>query len=160
MDFKKTLGLLILFSFSLYSSHGQDFDKYTFSEFESYLNKPDDKIYVINFWATWCKPCVEEMPAFNELYEKYHTKNVEIILVSLDFGKNLDERINKFKIAHNIKSKIIILDDPDSNSWINKVDQSWSGAIPATLIYRKNKKIFYEKSFSFAELEKEIQKFN
>lgn len=160
MNIKKILSFIILITLSIFTLTGQEFKKYNFEEFEQYLFQSDHKIYVINFWATWCKPCVEEMPAFNKLHEKYHTKNVEIILVSLDFGKNLDQRINNFKTKHKIKSKIIILDDPDSNSWINKVDKSWSGAIPATMIYRKNKRKFYEKSFSFPELEKEIQNFN
>jgi alkyl hydroperoxide reductase subunit AhpC len=99
------------------------------------------------------------MPAFNSLYEKYNSKNVEIILVSLDFGKNVNDRINTFKKVHKIKSQIVILDDPDGNSWINKVNPDWSGALPATLIYNKNKRIFYERSFSFKDLEKEVLKF-
>lgn len=153
----KLLFFFVLINFSTVFS--QDFPIYNFEKFEPFLHKQDDKVYVINFWATWCRPCVKEMPAFNQLYDKYHDKNVEIILVSLDFGESLEIKIRLFKNNHEIKSKIVILDDPDSNSWINKVNKDWSGAIPATLIYNKDKREFYEQSFDFEELEKELKKF-
>jgi peroxiredoxin len=102
---------------------------------------------------------VQEMPAFKELYNKYKNKNVEIILVSLDFGRDIQTKIKQFSIKHEIEAEIVILDDPDSNSWINKVSPEWSGAIPATLIYNKQTRFFYEKSFTFSELEKELFNF-
>lgn len=153
----RLLFLFVLMSFS--TAFSQDLPVYNFEEFEPLLHKQEDKVYVINFWATWCRPCVKEMPAFNQLYEKYHHQNVEILLVSLDFGKDLQSRIRAFKNSHHVQSNIIILDDPDSNSWINKVNKDWSGAIPATLIYNKKKRNFYEQSFDFEELEEELKKF-
>lgn len=153
----KLLFLFVLINFS--ALRAQDFPVYTFDEFETLLHKDDDKVYVLNFWATWCRPCVKEMPAFNQLHEEYDDKNVEILLISLDFGKNIQSSISAFKKNHRIKSKIVILDDPDSNSWINKVNKDWSGAIPATLIYNKSKRKFYEQSFDFEELEEELKKF-
>jgi len=153
----KLLFFFIIVNFSFVFS--QDYAVYNFNEFEPLLHKQDDKVYVLNFWATWCKPCVKEMPAFNQLFEKYHDQNVEIILISLDFGKNVQTRIHSFKNLHNIKSKIVILDDPDSNSWIDKVNLEWSGAIPATLIYDKHRRNFYEQSFKFEELELELKSF-
>jgi len=157
----KKLNLLFFFVFINFTAcFSQEFKVYNgFESFEPLLNQQNDKIYVLNFWATWCGPCVKEMPAFNQLYENYHDKNVEIILVSMDFGKNLQNRIAEFKKRHHIKSKIIILDDPDSNTWINKVNPEWSGAIPATLIYSKNKREFYEHEFEYIELEKELMNF-
>ena len=137
----------------------QNYKVYSFDEFQPLLNQQNEKVYVINFWATWCKPCVKEMPSFNQLYEKYQNKNVEIILVSLDFGNNVNARLFAFSKAQNIKSKIVILDDPDSNSWIDKVSSNWSGAIPATLIYNNKSRKFYEKPFTFSELEEELIKF-
>ncbi|PLX22435.1 MAG: thioredoxin [Marinilabiliales bacterium] len=157
----KKLNLLFFFVFiNFTTSFSQEFEVYDdFTEFEFLLNQQDNKIYVINFWATWCRPCVKEMPAFNQLYENFQDKDVEILLVSMDFGKNLQNRIASFKSNHNIKSKIIILDDPDSNSWIDKVSSDWSGAIPATLIYSKSKREFFEREFEYKELENELKKF-
>lgn len=153
----KLLFLFVLINFS--AIHAQDFPVYTFNEFEPLLNQQNDTVYVVNFWATWCRPCVKEMPAFNQLFEKYSNEKVKIILVSLDFGENIQSRISSFKHNHNLKPDIVILDDPDSNSWINKVNKDWSGAIPATLIYNKRNRKFYEQSFDFEDLDKELNKF-
>jgi len=129
-----------------------------YNELEGYLAKSTAAITVVNFWATWCKPCIKELPYFEEVEAKYDDQNVDVILVSLDFPDQL-ERLEKFIVNRNLKSEVILLDDSDANSWINKVDKSWSGAIPATIIYNENKKSFYERSFTFQELEKEIEKF-
>jgi thiol-disulfide isomerase/thioredoxin len=126
---------------------------------ESLLKNNSDTTYVINFWATWCKPCVKEIPAFESLHSKYQDKNLKVILVSLDFKRELEKRLIPFVKEKNMKSKIVLLDAPDYNSWIDKVDKSWGGAIPATLILnnKKNVRQFYEKEFTFEELETHIK---
>lgn len=126
---------------------------------ELLLNKNDDKTYVINFWATWCKPCVEELPAFQKLYKNYKNKNVEVILVSLDFKNQVETRLIPFIKKHNLKPEVVLMVDPDQNTWIPKVSPEWSGALPATVIYNKNKRGFYEQSFSYEILETELTKF-
>ncbi|MCB0457670.1 MAG: TlpA family protein disulfide reductase [Flavobacteriaceae bacterium] len=131
---------------------------YNFDGFEeSYLEKPHG-IYVINFWATWCKPCVKELPAFEKLHENYKNKGVEVILVSLDFPDKLQSGVIPFIEKHQLKSDVILLDDPDANSWIPKVSEDWSGAIPATVLVKDGKKVFFEKSFTYEELEIELNK--
>lgn len=132
---------------------------YNFYEFEPLLNKQDDKIYVINFWATWCAPCIKELPYFEALNDIYESKKVEVLLVSLDFPKQYDSKLKPFIIKNELKSKVVALNDVDSNTWIPKVDKDWSGAIPATIIYNNNKRMFYEKSFNLEELKTEVDKF-
>ncbi|MEM6721192.1 MAG: TlpA disulfide reductase family protein [Bacteroidota bacterium] len=127
-----------------------------FEQFEKYLNIEDDNIHVVNFWATWCAPCVKELPYFEAVNQEYKDKNVKVLLVSLDF--NL-KKLNSFLTKNNLKSEQVLLDDPDQNAWIPKVSTKWSGAIPATVIYKKGKRAFFEKSFTKAELEKELQHF-
>lgn len=134
-------------------------ETYDFTGFEKFLNFKDDKTYVINFWATWCKPCVAELPYFEDLYKNYQDKNVEVILVSLDFPKKIDKSLIPFVEKNKLKSRVILLDDSKQNEWIPKVDENWSGAIPATVIYNKNEKGFYEQSFTYVELEKQLKKF-
>lgn len=132
---------------------------YNFEQLEPLLKKTDDKTYVINFWATWCAPCVKELPYFEKLNAEYSNKKVEVILVSLDFPKHIDTRLKPFLLKNKLKSQVILLDDVDSNSWIPKVDKDWSGAIPATLIYNQKQTIFYERSFEYKELENELKQF-
>ena len=132
---------------------------YDFNGFEKFLNQEDDKIHVINFWATWCKPCVKELPHFEALNKKYKDKGVEVILVSLDFPKQYDKKLKPFIVEHNLKSRVLALDDIDMNTWIPKVNKDWDGAIPVTLIYNKNKRQFYSKPFTYDELENELKQF-
>ncbi|UOB16851.1 TlpA disulfide reductase family protein [Abyssalbus ytuae] len=134
-------------------------ESFNFEGFSKYLNKEDNKTYVINFWATWCKPCVAELPFFEEINKNYKEKNVEVILVSLDFPKKIEKSLIPFLEKNKIKSKVVLLDDPKQNDWIPKIDNEWSGAIPATLIYNREQREFYEKSFTYDELEKQLNKF-
>lgn len=132
---------------------------YDFDSFEPLLYKNDDKTYVVNFWATWCKPCVKELPYFEEIAEKYKNQNVVVLLVSLDFSEKLESHVIPFIEKHNIKSKVVLLDDVNSNRWIPKVSENWSGAIPATLIYNSNNRKFYEGAFTYEQLETELKTF-
>jgi len=142
-------------------SEFRDFDLeiYDFNGIEKFLKKKDDKVYVINFWATWCKPCIKELPFFEELNAKYSDKNVEVILVSLDFPHLYETKLKPFILDNKLDSKVIVLDDVDMNAWIPKVSENWSGSIPATIIYNKDSRKFFEQSFNFEELETEVKQF-
>ncbi len=134
-----------------------DLEVYDFNGLKPFLNKKDDKVHVINFWATWCGPCVKELPYFEKLNEVYAEKNVEVILVSLDFPHLYDSKLKPFIKEENLKSKVIALDDVDMNTWIPQIDSTWSGSIPATLIYKNDDFKFFEQSFTYDELEKEVK---
>ena len=131
---------------------------YDYHSLEPLLHKNDNKTYVINFWATWCKPCVEELPSFEKLNKIYKNKNVEVILVSLDFPNQVDKRVIPFINEHNLQSKVILMHDSDQNIWIPKISKKWSGSIPATLIYNKYSRKFYEQSFTYDFLQIELNK--
>lgn len=131
-----------------------------FEELEkNYFQNKNDSIYIINFWATWCKPCVKELPAFEKIASDYSDKKVKVLLVSLDFIDKMDSQVVPFLKKNDIQSEVVLLDDADANSWIPKVSPQWTGAIPATIIYKKNNRKFYEQSFTFEELETELKTF-
>ena len=132
---------------------------YDYDGIEPFLNKQDDKVHVINFWATWCKPCIKELPYFEALNENYNDDNVEVLLISLDFPQQYKKQLIPYIKKHNLQSKVIALDDANMNRWIEQVSANWSGAIPATIIYNKDKRQFYERSFTYEELETELKQF-
>ncbi|MGK4568960.1 TlpA disulfide reductase family protein [Flavobacterium sp. 3HN19-14] len=123
------------------------------------LKIENDTTYVVNFWATWCQPCVAELPNFEKINATLKNKKIKVILVSLDMKKQVETALLPFIKRKNLQSEVIFLNDPDANSWIGKVDANWSGAIPATVIYNSQKRQFYERSFTFDELNNEIKQF-
>lgn len=121
------------------------------------LQADNDTVYVFNFWATWCKPCIEELPVFEEFNSNKNSK-VKIILISLDFSKNIKTKLIPYIQNNNIESKVILLSDPDSNYWINEINSDWSGAIPATLLVKRGNKVFIEGKINKEELQNNINK--
>lgn len=117
------------------------------------------KVHIINFWATWCKPCIKELPYFIEASK--HHPDISFSMVTLDFIEDLDTKVYPFMEKRGLDLRVILMDEVDYNLWIDMVDSSWSGAIPATLIIepKTGRRIFFEKEFEKYELEHEIQKF-
>lgn len=140
-----------------YEKDGIKVNVFDFERLEPYLNQKNDTVYVINFWATWCVPCIKELPYFEKLNQKYKNGKFKMILVSLDFPKMVEKRLLPFIQKNKLQAEVILLNDPDANSWIEKVAKEWSGAIPATIIYKNDKQTFYEQSFTGEELEKVIK---
>jgi thiol-disulfide isomerase/thioredoxin len=103
-----------------------------------------DETLVINFWATWCQPCVEELPYFERLARE---TDARVVMISLDFKKDVATRLKKFVEERDLKLPVIALADGDYNSWIDRVDPSWGGAIPVTLICRGKERRFHDTKF-------------
>lgn len=129
-----------------------------FTGIEKWLNKQTDSVYVVNFWATWCAPCVEEFPYFERFANEHRNRKIKVLMVNLDFPDQYDKRLIPFLKARKSKLHIVMLDDPNQNFWISKVDSGWSGSLPATLIYSKEQRIFLEKELTYDELNIELKK--
>ena len=129
-----------------------------FAAFETdcLINLSSDTTYVVNFWATWCAPCVKELPYFEKYGKEQTGKPVKLILVSLDFKSNV-ESVKNLVQKKGLESEVVMLSDGKASEWIDKVSPEWSGAIPATLVIKNGKRHFYEKSYeSYEELKEEI----
>ena len=127
-----------------------------YTELKPLLNQKGDDLYVVNFWATWCAPCIKELPYFEALNQR---EDVEVLLVSLDFPKHKESRLLPLFKKNKLQSKLVLLDDADENYWINDIHPNWSGALPATLIYTKKQRGFYEQSFTKEELFNLVESF-
>lgn len=128
-----------------------------FEQIRPLLEKDNDTVYVINFWATWCAPCIKEVPYFEQLGEKYRDKNLKILMISMDMPSQIESSLIPFIQKNNMKNEVILLDDPDFNSWIPLVDKKWQGGIPATLIYGKGFREFYPNELTYSELEEIVE---
>ena len=123
-----------------------------------YSIKSKDTLYVVNFWATWCKPCIAELPAFDSLYIRIQNQKVKIILVSLDFAENISGKVNPFLIKNKIKSTVVLLDEINGNDFITKISKNWSGSIPATLFKKGKETVLLEKKLRLTDLQIQIDK--
>jgi len=119
-----------------------------FTKLETIINKKDNKLYVINFWATWCSPCVMELPDFMEVNKIYHNNpKFKMILVSLDLAKEAETIVQPFLVKNKMNVEVYLLDDNKRmNQWIPAIDSKWSGAIPATVFYRNGIKLDFKES--------------
>ena len=120
----------------------------------------NDTTYVINFWATWCAPCVKELPYFEKLHQGMASQKIKVILVSLDFRKDLETKLKPFLEQRQFSASVAALVDSRQNQWIDKIDPSWSGAVPATLVYRGRQRQFKEGEFeNFEDLQQFVLHF-
>lgn len=110
-----------------------------------------DTTYVINFWATWCAPCVKELPHFERLHRSTAQQKVKVLLVSLDFRKDLETKLKPFLAQKQFSASVAALLDSRQTQWIEKIDSTWSGALPATLVYRGDLRKFKEGEFDTYE---------
>jgi thiol-disulfide isomerase/thioredoxin len=111
---------------------------YKINELLNRINNDSDTTYVVNFWATWCKPCVAELPEFEKLHldAKDNNRKTKVLLVSMDFVEELDKKLKDFLAKNKYTCEIVLLDEINGNDFINKISEKWSGAIPATLIVK------------------------
>jgi thiol-disulfide isomerase/thioredoxin len=112
---------------------------------------------IVNFWATFCIPCIKEIPYFQKLVKKHQKDSIKLLLVSLDLQEDYP-KIKPFAAKRKFTSPVVWLDETNADYFCPKIDSSWSGAIPASLFvsnktgYRK----FIEEELSEDQLEKEI----
>lgn len=133
-----------------------------FSSLEPRLYTNSDSVYTANFWAMWCAPCVKELPYFEEYLARHGKEKTAVLLVSMDFPNQIQDKLLPFLNQRQIyRSEVVLLDAPDANSWIDRIEPSWSGAIPATLIFNRDTSIFIARPFTdLADLESAISSIN
>lgn len=151
--------ILVSFCF-LNASSAQKIPKWKVTDFKHYVDTAKSEIIVINLWATFCKPCIEELPDLIRVSEKYNEK-LKMIFVSLDAEKDYPTKLNRFIKMHRFKFNAVWLDETNADYFCPAFDSTWSGSIPATLFISKktNSRKFIESELSADEFEQNIQSF-
>ncbi len=154
MKMKKRVPLLLMFLVLTYLSNGQTIKFIKAADLDYWRTQNSDTVYIINFWASWCQPCLQELPDFEKITKTYANEKVKVILISNDFKKQVDTRLKPFVKKKGLKSTVLFMDESNPNVWIEKVNAEWGGSIPATLIIQKssNFESFTEGKMSFAQL--------
>jgi len=151
--------LLVLIIISLaFNAAAQKAETIKLGQLQKLIDSKSDKIQVINFWATWCAPCVKELPLFEKLNAEGRA-DIKVTLISMDLDLDPNpEKVHKFIARKNIKSEVLLLDEQDPDSWIGKIEKDWSGALPATIVINQKtgERKFIGKELHEGELEKLI----
>jgi thiol-disulfide isomerase/thioredoxin len=133
MMIKKLLILSLFFSLG-YSTEAQTIAKWKITDVVDFFNKKNDTVYVVNFWATFCKPCNAEIPDMIRIAKKYEGQKVKLLLVSLDLPSYYPARIRQFVKQRNYHTNLVWLNETNADIFCPMIDKKWSGAIPATII--------------------------
>jgi thiol-disulfide isomerase/thioredoxin len=151
--------LPVIFLLSAVAGQAQSFQPVTLNELLTLKSSKPDTLTIINFWATWCKPCVEEMPYFEELDKGLDGMPIRVIFVSVDAEKRWESNLDPFLERHQLQAEVWGITADKPFDWIDQITTEWSGAIPATIMLLGEEFAFYEKSFNRAELHKNIRSF-
>jgi len=157
---KKLSKYVFIFSFMLMAmvSNSQSVPVWKLKDLQAAIQQSKEPT-IINFWATFCKPCIAELPHFQAMADQYKAQGVKLIMVSLDLKEAYPAKVASFAKKLKLSSPVVYLDESNADLFCPAVDSSWSGAIPASLFvnnatgYRK----FYEEELSKEKLEAEIK---
>src|SRR5476651_177834 len=121
----KRISLLLLFSVYCCFAYAQ-VKPLDMAHLQKRVNN-SDTVYVVNFWATWCGPCVAELPNFEKLQNTYKNKPLKVLLVSMDFQSKLKTEVVPFIQKHKYTTEAFLALRKNDQEWIDQVDKGWSG---------------------------------
>ncbi len=115
---------------------------------------------IVNMWATWCGPCVREIPWFESITAKYKDSKVRILLVSMDFPEDYPIQLKAFVKDKGYTSQVVWLDETNADKFCPVIDSTWGGAIPVSLFINNKKQYrqFFNHQLPEARFELELKK--
>jgi len=159
------LYILFIFFLPIGICKAQEVRLMNLATLEERLEAGGDTIFVLNFWATWCVPCVEEIPHFLVFSNKEHAVPKKLLFISLDSPSKVDSLVTPFVRKNQMlgkTSEVYVLNEKNQQKYIERIDASWSGAIPASLFITDGgkRRVFREQSFDLEALESTFQLFS
>lgn len=149
--------IFLIFSFSI-SAYSQQVRLLNIDQLNERIKNGKDSTYVVNLWATWCAPCIKELPHFEKLNTEHRSEKLAVLLVSVDFKSKLNSGVIPFVKRKNLKSEVFLLNESSPQEYIDRIDPSWSGSIPATIFIKNDKRKFVESEFTYEQLLTEYKK--
>ncbi|OXB23074.1 redoxin [Flavobacterium tructae] len=149
--------IFVVFAFSV-SGYSQNVKLLNIDQLNERIKNGKDSTYVVNFWATWCAPCIKELPHFEKLKADHKSDKLAVLLVSVDFKSKLNSAVVPFVKRKNLKNEVFLLNESNPQEYIDRIDKDWSGSIPATLFIKEDKRKFIESEFTYEQLLTEYKK--
>lgn len=159
MNIKALISGTALAICSSISLQAQTIPAYNSEALNARLASSNDTVYVVNYWATWCIPCVKELPYFEKLAEKYKYEKVKVLLVNFDFKEQYPKGIANFVSKKKLTAEVVWFSESKPNDFIPKIAPEWSGALPATTFsaQKGKKRVFEEGEVNFEFLDQTVQ---
>ena len=159
VQFKHLLFVFVFFISCKEKTNSQTIEKWKIEDLEKYIEKSDAPT-IVNFWATYCVPCLKEIPYFEETVKKHKNKGIKLLLVSLDFKEAYPDKVTSFVDKRKFTSQVVWLDETNADYFCPKIDSTWSGVMPATLFINNKKSVrsFFEEEMSKEKFEEEVKK--
>jgi thiol-disulfide isomerase/thioredoxin len=151
------LRIFVVFAFSV-GGYSQNVMLLNIDQLNERIKNGKDSTYVVNFWATWCAPCIKELPHFEKLKTDHKSDKLAVLLVSVDFKSKLNSAVVPFVKRKNLKNEVFLLNESNPQEYIDRIDKDWSGSIPATLFIKEDKRKFIESEFTYEQLLTEYKK--
>jgi thiol-disulfide isomerase/thioredoxin len=98
-----------------------------------------NEIVVLNFWATWCQPCVEEIPLFIKLQQQH--PEIDVVGVSMD-ELDHEPQVQIFARKHGMNYRVALREGDDFEKMVNSIDPQWIGALPATFVFKNGTRVY------------------
>ncbi|HEY6400431.1 MAG TPA: TlpA disulfide reductase family protein [Blastocatellia bacterium] len=133
------------------------------ADFGKFKDSAKGKVLVLNFWATWCGPCVAEFPELVAIDAKYRDKGVKFVGITADDAEDVQPKVIPFIKKHQVKFDIVQQNLEDSEELMNQITKDWNGVIPVTVVYDKQGNLAYshfgiiDRDLLVAEIEKALK---
>ena len=117
-----------------------------------------NRVVLVNFWATWCEPCREEFPALVRLHNTYRERGLSLVAISMDEPESGTE-IKAFLESEGAQFGSYRHNFRDFGAFIDTINPRWGGGIPASFLYDRNGKLVesWQGATSFEEFEKAVK---
>lgn len=156
--FMRKIILIFAIGFSVISLSAQSIKKIKITALQDYIASSDHPL-VVNFWATFCDPCVKEIPYFQTKVKEYSKYNVELLLVNMDLPAYYPARISDFAAKRKFSAPIVWLNETNADEFCPKIDKNWTGGIPSTLFInnKTNYRKFFERQLTEPQVEEGLR---
>lgn len=150
----KNVGLLAFLLLAFTAIKAQDISVQKIEGLKQRYMRNDDTTYIINFFATWCGPCVHELPVLRQFIQDHQNEKIKFIFVSLDGGASMG-KLQKFIKKNKLQAPVVLLNESSDFSWLPYIDKRWQGSIPVTKVVNSSKKVnaFFETPLEKGQLE-------